>query len=84
MALDGGQEDGASPRWRTRLYLELPGLGGVTARLALDVAGVRVDFSADHYETVDLMRGEMGGLARSMEASGLKVAGLMVREDGRT
>lgn len=78
----GGQEEGDTPQWRTRLHLELPELGGVTARLSLDTAGVKVEFSADDNGTAALMRGEIGKLAHSIQASGLRVAGLMVLDDG--
>lgn len=71
-------EDNA-PRWSTRLHLELPSLGGVTAHLALDQHGVKVEFAAEDGSTATLMRSEIASLASSMEASGLKVAGLMVQ-----
>ena len=78
----GGQEEDETPGWRTRLHLELPALGGVTAYLALDHSGVKVNFSADQNQTAVLMRGKVGHLAQAMQAAGLKVAGLMVNEDG--
>lgn len=77
-----GQDEDTATQWRTRLHLDLPGLGGVTARLALDTSGVKVEFFADRDGTKVKLRSEIGSLANSMEASGLKVAGLMVRDDG--
>ncbi len=82
---DGSRQTGdeePTPGWRTRLHLDMPTLGGVTARLVLDAGGVRVDFSVEHEDTAALMRGDIGTLAQSMEASGLKVAGVMVQRDG--
>ena len=76
----GGDDE--APRWRTRLHLDLPGLGGVTARLAIDGGGVRIEMTAERNDSAALLRGEVGQLARSMEASGLKVAGLMVQQHG--
>jgi len=71
-----------APRWRTRLHLDLPGLGGVTARLAIDHNGVRVEMLAERGDSASLLRGEVAQLADSMEASGLKVAGLAVKQNG--
>ncbi|HEY3325932.1 MAG TPA: flagellar hook-length control protein FliK [Novimethylophilus sp.] len=71
-------------QWRTRLHLVLPGLGGVTARLAIAASGVRIEMVAERGDSAALLRGDASRLAVSMEASGLKVAGLTVREDGRT
>lgn len=76
--------DKDEPQWRTRLHLELPGLGGVTARLAIAASGVRIEMVAERGDSAALLRGDAGRLAVSMEASGLKVAGLTVREDGGT
>lgn len=76
------QYEQEAPRWRTRLHLEMPSLGGVTAKLMMDGNGVRVDFFADTDKTAALMRGDIASLAQSMEATGLKVAGLMVNQDG--
>lgn len=70
------------PRWRTRLHLDLPGLGGVTARLAIDTRGVRVEMTAERGDSASLLRGEIAKLANSMEASGLKVSGLAVKQNG--
>jgi len=78
----GAGDDDEAPRWRTHLHLDLPGLGGVSARLAIDGGGVRIEMTAERNDSAALLRGEVGQLARSMEASGLKVAGLMVQQHG--
>lgn len=74
------QED--APRWRTSLHLDLPGLGGITARLAIDTGGVRVEMAAARGDSASLLRGEVMQLAGAMEASGLKVVGLTVKQNG--
>lgn len=80
---DGSHGDGDgddAPRWRTSLHLEMPTLGGVTAKLVLDGSGVRVDFLVDRDQTAARMRGGIAGLVESMEAAGIKVAGLTVNQ----
>lgn len=74
-------EDEAA-RWKTRLHLDLPSLGGVTARLAIDAKGVRIEMTAERGDSASLLQGEITHLANSMEASGLKVAGLAVKQNG--
>lgn len=81
---DGSQSthDGENaPRWRTQLHLEMPTLGGITAKLTMDGQGIRVDFSADRSQTAERMRSEIANLAQSMQDAGLKVAGLKVNRD---
>lgn len=68
--------------WRTRLHLDFPSLGGVTANLSFGVGGINVDFSVDQVSSASLMQGEVASLAQSMETSGLKVAGMVVRKNG--
>ena len=78
----GAGDDDETPRWRTRLHLDLPGLGEVTARLAIDAGGVRIEMTTERNDSAALLHGKIGQLARSMEASGLKVAGLLVQQHG--
>jgi len=78
----GAEDEQEAPRWRTRLHLEMPGLGGVTAKLMLDGNGVRVEFVADGDKTAALLQSDIASLAQSMEAQGIRVAGLMVNQDG--
>jgi hypothetical protein len=74
--------DDEAPQWRTRLHLDLPGLGGVSAKLAIDRAGIRVEMVAERNESAGVLQKEVSQLAASMEASGLKVAGLAVKQNG--
>lgn len=78
----GEAEEGAV--WRTRMYLNFPALGGVTAHLALGAGGVKVDFSVERESSATLMQTEAASLVQSMESSGLRVAGLLVRQDGNS
>jgi flagellar hook-length control protein FliK len=78
----GAQDGENAPRWRTQLHLDMPALGGVTAKLMMDGNGVRVDFSADRSKTAERMRSDIGSLAQAMQDAGLKVSGLKVNRDG--
>jgi len=66
--------------WSTRLRLDFPSLGGVTAHLALGTHGLKVDFSVERDQSATLMRGEAGALAQAMGAAGLTVAGITVAQ----
>lgn len=79
---NSGGVDDSEGVWRTRLHLDFPALGGVTAHLALGAGGVKVDFSVEQASSAALLQTEVTSLAQSMESSGLKVAGLAVRQDG--
>ncbi len=76
----GAPEEGAT--WSTRLHLDFPSLGGVTAHLALGAGGLKMNFSVERESSAALLQAEAATLALSMESSGLKVAGLAVRQDG--
>ncbi len=70
--------------WRTRLHLNFPVLGGITAHLALAGKGIKIDFSVEQDNSAQLLRGETPRLAQAMETSGLQVTGLTVRQDGES
>jgi hypothetical protein len=81
-ASHGAQDGENAPRWRTQLHLDMPALGGITAKLMMDGNGVRVDFSADRSKTAERMRSDIASLAQAMLDAGLKVSGLKVNRDG--
>ena len=68
--------------WRTRLHLNFPMLGGVTAHLALVGKGLKIDFAVEQGASAQLLRGQTPSLTQAMENSGLQVTGLTVRQDG--
>jgi len=84
------EEDGNSRRgeqdapvaWKTRLSLQLPRMGGVTANIALAGDGVRIDFSVVQTDSAALLKREQGGLAQSFAAAGLNLTGMTVNQDG--
>jgi hypothetical protein len=80
---DDGRDRGETEEraaWSTKLRLDFPALGGVTAHLALGAHGLKVDFSVERGQSASLMRGEAGSLAQSMAAAGLTVAGIAVAQ----
>lgn len=70
--------------WSTRLALELPGLGGLTARVRLSGQTVQISLVPDEAETGALIRGHADRLQNGLAASGLTLAGLTVEEHGRS
>ncbi|MFM9913481.1 MAG: flagellar hook-length control protein FliK [Methylophilaceae bacterium] len=80
---DDGRDRGETEEraaWSTKLRLDFPALGGVTAHLALGTHGLKVDFSVERDQSANLMRGEATHLAQAMEAAGLTVAGIAVTQ----
>lgn len=75
-------EEGAI--WRTRLHMDFPVLGGVTAHLALAGNNIKIDFSVAQDNSAQLLRGEAPSLSQAMETSGLKVTSLTVMQDGES
>ena len=73
-----GDEDAAS--WHTRLNLQLPVLGGVSAKLALVEGALRLDIATDNTQTADLMRAHQEILGERLQGSGLKLSGISVRQ----
>jgi hypothetical protein len=70
--------------WRTRLHMNFPLLGGVTAHLALAGKGIKIDFSVEQGSSAEILRGEAPNLTQAMETSGLQVTGVTVRQDGNS
>ncbi len=71
-----GDEQGPAP-WRTRLRLELPGLGAVEARLELAGAALRLSVAAGEGSSGSLRDGERD-LRAALEARGLDLQGFRV------
>ncbi len=72
----------ASARWRTRLKLELPELGGIDARLFLQAGGdlaVRILATSQQGET--RLREAMPVLQQQLEAAGLRINQILIDHD---
>jgi len=67
------------PTWHTRLKLQMPRLGDVTALLAFSPLGIKIDLEAPDQDRGDLMREEQPALVQAFDRAGLKLAGVAIR-----
>ncbi|MBV8679159.1 MAG: flagellar hook-length control protein FliK [Aquitalea sp.] len=72
-----GADDAAV--WSTSLSLNLPALGGLSARVRLVGQNVQVSFLAEEDEASGLIQQHAAQLQSGMEAAGLTLANLMVK-----
>ncbi len=63
---------GRERSWDTALRVDLPKLGGVTARLKLDGKRVAIDFHANDSTSVGVLESEREGLVEQLQAAGLE------------
>jgi len=83
------EEDASSPRaaqeqasaWNTSLRLSLPRLGGVTANIAFNPKGVRVDFVVARQDSAELLKSEQQALVQSFDAAGLSLKMMTVKQN---
>lgn len=78
-AREGGSED--LPTWQTRLRLQMPRMGDVTALLAFTPLGIRIDLQAADEDRGSMMRGAQSALAQAFDRAGLKLAGVAIHAD---
>ena len=76
-----GDEPDETPRWQTRLRINLPKLGEIVANIGLDTGGVKVSISATDDESLSRMRSQRLPLAESLSAAGLTVLGVEVQRE---
>ena len=79
MARRGGGQDDESPTWHTHLNLQMPGLGGVSAKLAFVNGQVQLDISADSGDSVSRMRQHQTELVDRFASSGLQLSGVTIQ-----
>jgi hypothetical protein len=75
-----GAVEEAERRWSTTVSLALPRLGEVELRLSLAGASVQAHLSAREATTTARLRGDVGQLAKRLEAAGLELQQLQVTE----
>lgn len=75
-----GADGEPSAGWKTRLSLKLPRLGGVTAHLALNPQGVRIEFDVANNSSADLIKRERLDLRKSFETAGLHLLAVSVKQ----
>ncbi|PMS22466.1 flagellar hook-length control protein FliK [Trinickia dabaoshanensis] len=78
-----GESDGAEQTWRTRVTLALPTLGTVDADLVLNGTQLIVRVQASPGGAAKLAAGG-ASFGRRLEAAGIELAGLQIREIGGT
>lgn len=66
--------------WYSRLHLDLPNLGAITAAVSLQNGAVKVHFQSNH-ATAGLLRGHQARLENQLAAAGMQLLGTTV--DGR-
>jgi len=76
---EGGEEEAA--HWHTRLNLELPSLGGVSAKLAFVNGAIHLDIAAENAISADRMRNAQASLAERFASSGLTLSGVNIRHE---
>jgi hypothetical protein len=67
--------------WATRLALELPVLGGLSARIRIVGGAVQVSFATEEAATEQLIRAHAGQLESGLGSAGLNLATLSVGHD---
>jgi hypothetical protein len=75
---DRGEEAQVQPAWYTRLRLELPRMGEVTALLRLDEAGLQVTLRAGGDDSMQALRTGRPLLEQALADAGLRLAGVVV------
>lgn len=75
-ARDGEGEE--FPVWQTRLRLQMPNLGDVTAILAFAPQGIKIDIDVAEDATGTLMRASQPELGQAFDRAGLKLTGMAV------
>jgi hypothetical protein len=80
----GGSNEGEEPiNWNTKLRLQLPRLGDVSAALAFTSKGLRISLSAADASTTETLKIAQGKLQSSLDAAGLQLLGLSVERSDR-
>lgn len=77
----GGSGDDEAVHWQTKLRLQLPCLGNVSAALAFTPQGLRISLAAAETATAETLKAAQGKLQRSLDTAGLALVGLTVERD---
>lgn len=76
-----GEGPAAAAVWQSKLRLELPHLGAVSAQLQLQGDKVRVQLMASSPDSAGLLQDKGKGLAEALEAAGAALDQLTVKQD---
>lgn len=80
-ARSGDNGDDEPVHWQTKLRLQLPSLGNVSAALAFTPQGLRISLVASEQATAETLKAAQGKLQKSLDAAGLPLLGLTVGRD---
>ncbi len=79
----GKRQDGEAPRtWASRLRLSLPSLGEINANLRLTPSGVQISLQVANADTENSMKKQGGTLQKSLEANGIALVSMAVKQHG--
>ncbi|WP_350283125.1 flagellar hook-length control protein FliK [Nitrosomonas sp.] len=67
------EKTGKSGRWQTRIHLQLPNLGKITATVTIEPQGMRIRLDADSDEITRQLRKEQVALASAMQTTGMTI-----------
>lgn len=67
------EKTGKSGRWQTRIHLQLPNLGKITATVMIEPQGMQIRLEADSDEVTRQLRKEQVALANAMQTTGLTI-----------
>lgn len=67
--------------WNTKLRLQLPHLGTVSAALAFTSSGLRINLAASDAATAETLKVAQGKLHHSLDAAGLQLLGVSVERN---
>lgn len=77
----GGSEAEEYVNWQTKLRLQLPRLGDVSATLAFTSLGLRIGLAASYVPTIETLKDAQGKLRNSLDAAGLQMLGMTVERN---
>ncbi len=79
----GKRQDSEAPRtWASRLRLSLPSLGEINANLRLTPSGVQISLQVAKQDTESSLKSQSGMLQKSMEANGIALVSMAVKQHG--
>lgn len=70
---------GKSSRWQTRIHLQLPNLGKITATLMIEPQGMRIRLDTDSEEITQQLKKEQIALADAMQTTGLAIHAMEIQ-----
>lgn len=70
-----------SPRWQTRIRLQLPNLGEITAGLIISAQGLRIQVRARTDEIVNHLKDDHSALISALHIAGLTVQAMEIQQD---